>query len=100
GHSPRQSLSTEVSEGRGRYLRITIENGDDRPLTVQRVTAESIDRWLVLEQAKLTGATGSIAVYAGDPRRIAPQYDLARIIGDVDPADFAGVGQIGVREAN
>lgn len=100
GREERRSLGTEYPEVRGRYLRITIENGDDEPLTVQRVTAEGIDRWLVFELSELTRSAQPVAVYAGDAKRGAPQYDLARTVGDVRVEGLSGSAVIGARESN
>ncbi|MBL8851529.1 MAG: DUF2339 domain-containing protein [Planctomycetaceae bacterium] len=100
GHATRESLATQHAESRGRYLRITIENGDDQPLTVQKVTAEGIDRWLVCERNQLQQDGRTVALFAGDERRSAPQYDLARTIGDVDVGRLESGVQTGQREQN
>ncbi len=68
GHATRRSLSTEYPESRGRYVRITIDNGDDQPLTIQRVAAESIDRWLVFGGS--WGSTLSLAYAQSHPERV------------------------------
>ncbi|MFO1096373.1 MAG: DUF3999 family protein [Planctomycetaceae bacterium] len=100
GREARQSAATTYSDSRGRYLRITIFNGDDQPLTVQKVTAEGIDRWLAVEREELAGANRPVALYAGDPQRESPQYDLARIVGEIRVNDLAGTATIGAQAKN
>jgi uncharacterized membrane protein len=70
----------DYGEARGRYLRLTIDNGDDQPLDVRRITALGIDKALVCEHRRAAEGT-ALAVYAGDTLLDAPRYDLARTIG-------------------
>lgn len=100
GREVRQSLGTTYSETRGRYLRITIFNGDDQPLTVQTVTAEGIDRWLAVERDELAGANRPVALYAGDPKRDAPHYDLERTAGEIRVENLVGTATLGARAKN
>jgi hypothetical protein len=100
GREPRQSLTSAFPEARGRYLRITIQNGDDQPVTVQQVTAESIDTWLVCERERLVGAAFPTALYAGDKQLAAPQYDLSRTAGEVSVTALDGSASIGPRQSN
>ena len=100
GRDARRSTSVEFPDVRGRYLRIMIENGDDRPLSIQRATAVSIDRWLVFEWHRIADAKQPVSVFAADQNRLAPQYDLARTIGDVRVAELIGTARIGPRESN
>jgi hypothetical protein len=100
GHAARESPAASFVEARGRYLRLTIQNGDDRPVTVQKVTVETIDTWLVCERERLTDTRQPIAVYAGDEQLSAPQYDLKRTVGEVDVAALAGTAAIGPRQSN
>lgn len=74
----------DYSETRGRYLRLTIENGDDDPLRISAVTALGIDRWLVCEGRNMVRDDVDFGLYAGDALLPAPQYDLARTIGAYD----------------
>jgi hypothetical protein len=66
---------------RARYLRVTIENGDDPPLRRIEVTAVSHRRALLLEG----GHPGPYVLLYGDPLLDAPSYDLAHLPLD-DPA--------------
>jgi hypothetical protein len=52
---------------------ITIENGDDAPLTMESVRLQMLERSLCFE----TAASGNYALYYGDPAIIAPRYDYA-----------------------
>lgn len=83
-HDPIINEQPDYSETRGRYLRLTIDNGDNEPLRIAGVTALGIDRWLVCEASALAHADVRFALYAGDELLPAPQYDLVRTIGDYD----------------
>ncbi len=65
----------------GRYLRLTINNGDDRPLQVAGCTAESLEQTIVVENRHLNVAGREIALYVGSESLQPPRYDLAKTIG-------------------
>jgi hypothetical protein len=100
GRRPAYGDGLEYGETRGRYLRLTIDNGDDRPLHVAGVTALAIDRLLVCERSRLSAAGSSVAVYAGDELLAAPRYDLARTVGTIEPNALPPVVALAAREAN
>jgi len=100
GHETQVSPKATFVEVRGRYLRLTIQNGDDQPVTVTGITVESIDTWLVCERERLINAQQPIAIYAGDKQLSTPQYDLARTVGEVAVAELAGTATVGPRQAN
>ncbi|MCY2966437.1 MAG: DUF2339 domain-containing protein, partial [Planctomycetota bacterium] len=77
-----RDTALSYAEARGRYLRLTIQNGDDSPVDVVRCRAFTIDRVLVVDNTKLR-QTGNnpVGIYAGNERLGPPQYDLTRTIG-------------------
>jgi hypothetical protein len=81
-----QAASTELGYGEtsGRFVRLTISNGDDRPVQIVSATALAIDKYVATERRTLTGdAPLSVALYAGNERLSAPTYDLTRTLGNV-----------------
>jgi Predicted membrane protein (DUF2339)/Protein of unknown function (DUF3999) len=79
----RKGVAAEVrhidySTASGRYLRITIADGDDRPLDITGARADSIDAFVVAESRNFDDKSPATALYAGNPRLNAPSYDLAR----------------------
>ncbi|MBI5759757.1 MAG: DUF2339 domain-containing protein, partial [Planctomycetales bacterium] len=81
-----QAASTEMnySETPGRYVRLTISNGDDRPVEIVSATALAIDKYVAAERRTLVGEMPlSVALYAGNERLSAPTYDLSRTMGNV-----------------
>lgn len=66
-----------------RRLRLTIQNGDDKPLSVSAARAFGIERSIVVPTKSITGR--EVALYVGGAVS-APSYDLARIsqIPDVE----------------
>lgn len=97
-----QGASTELSyaETPGRYLRLTISNGDDRPVEIVSATAVGIDRVVVAERRSLTSdAPLSIALYAGSERVASPSYDLSRTLGNVKTENLTAL-KLGPAESN
>ena len=64
-----------------RYLRISIDNGDDRPLAGLRVAARARSRAVLV-----AAAPPPLRLLYGNPRQAAPEYDFARL-----PASALGV---------
>ena len=56
---------------------VTIENGDDQPLPIAAVRLEMRQRKICFEAPRVGGA--SLALFYGDSRLAAPQYDYARL---------------------
>jgi hypothetical protein len=68
--------TTRISiEGRHRYLRLTIENGDDRALAGIEVVPLAFSRPLLAQG----GHPHPLRAYYGDPSAQAPVYDFARL---------------------
>lgn len=96
GRDDAEQLETEYPEIRGQYLRITIDNGDDQPLTIEELAATSLDRWFVCESRRFSEPA---ALYAGNPWLTAPQYDLTRTAA-IDEHALRATLQVGPRQAN
>lgn len=69
--------------------KISIDNGDDRPLEIQAVRLEMIERDLCFDAAGATGFT----LYYGDAALAAPRYDYARLFAFDANAVQAALGQ-------
>lgn len=69
-----RQTSLRFAEAAARYLRLAIQNLDDRPLRVRAVRAFAVRRGLVLAP----GAGQTYALDYGNASATAPRYDLAR----------------------
>ena len=78
-------------DGRQRYVRVTIVNGDDAPLSGLRVRALARDRQLVLAG----GFTPPYRLFYGAPGLAAPAYDFARLPAGAICLDRARESQLG-----
>jgi hypothetical protein len=72
---PGVDLSQIRASARNRFLRVTIEDGDDVPLDGLDVVAEAIPRPLLLAE----GFTPPYRLLYGAPTLAAPTYDFARL---------------------
>ena len=79
---------------RARYIRVTIDNGDDPPLTGIRIEANSRSHAIVLED----GHPFPFRLLYGDPDLNAPDYEFARIPFPPTRATVPGV--LGAERAN
>jgi len=61
-----------------RYLRITIRNYDDRPLSLESVSADMVAHELVFEDP----GTGTAVLYTGSESAKRPLYDLNRTLSN------------------
>ncbi|MGB6686296.1 MAG: DUF3999 family protein [Terracidiphilus sp.] len=68
--------------------KIEIENGDDRPIQLQSVRLEMIERDLCFDASANAGFT----LYYGDPALQAPRYDYARLFAFEATAAQATLG--------
>lgn len=68
--------------------KIGIDNGDDRPLEIQSVRLEMIERDLCFDAAGAAGFT----LYYGDAALAAPRYDYARLFAFASNAAQATMG--------
>ena len=76
-------------EGRHRYLRLTIENGDDAPLESLSVEALARPRTVFVSE----GFAPPYQLLYGNPRLGAPEYDFAQAEIDPDAAAAATLGR-------
>jgi hypothetical protein len=72
---------------------ITIDNGDDAPLTVKSVRLQMLERDLCFEAA----GSGNYTLYYGDGALAAPRYDYATLFA---PQADAAKAQAGAELAN
>ncbi len=71
-----RSVSSPIDvEARDRFLRVTIFNGDDEPLSGIRLRAVACSRALLVEG----GHPGPLRLLYGDPASRPPSYDFARL---------------------
>lgn len=96
-----QAVSQEIAypETKARYLRLKIYNGDDLPLTVGRVTAVSVNHYLIVDRRRIPEGSRPAAVYAGNEKLEAPSYDLAQTLGRMEVRELPVVELAG-REVN
>jgi hypothetical protein len=80
------------AEVRGRAVRLTIDNGDDQPLSGLEVRAFDLSRTVLAEG----GHPRPYRLYYGNPRLGPPSYDFARLPVRVT----AGSATLGAEQAN
>lgn len=78
----REELGINVASGpRSKHYKLTIENGDDRPLPIAAVQPLSYERRVYIDpQGK-----ANVTLYFGEEKTEPPQYDFARFFQQ-DPA--------------
>jgi hypothetical protein len=87
--------ATSISiEARHRYLRLTIRNGDDRPLTSIEVAPLAFQRPLLAQG----GHPRPLRVLYGEPAARAPVYDFARL--PVPKPTELAFGSVGPEQRN
>jgi len=88
-----QSLWLTMPDTRQRYLRVRIFHGDDKPLTVRSITAESL-----LRRVTFPTVVGSeYWIYYGNTNAQMPVYDLPKVLAPsalTAPTINAGVEEI------
>ncbi len=89
-------LSQLSVAARHRYLRVTIQNGDDAPLAALRVTAEALPRPLLLAG----GHRPPFRLLYGAPNLAAPAYDFAQLPAVATGFERARDGSLGRERAN
>jgi hypothetical protein len=72
-------------------LTITVDNGDDPPLAIDKVQPKSVERRLYFEPQGKT----SLTLYYGDDKLTAPVYDYAKLFREDANAAQAQVGAEG-----
>jgi hypothetical protein len=69
-------VGVSFPEGSGRYLRLTVDNGDDVPLDIGRVEVTGIRRTILFPLS----AGSAYWLYAGAPDAPLPEYDLPQVL--------------------
>lgn len=89
-----EALAVRFGEEHARYLRLRIENGDDRPLPVSRISVDALSARILFG----AGSAQQLWLYFGNVSARAPAYDLARVL----PPDraAAAAATIGRTEQN
>jgi hypothetical protein len=92
-----RSVSSPIDlAARDRYLRVTIFNGDDEPLSAIRLRALAQSRALLVE----AGRRGSLRVFYGDPLARPPKYDFALLPRSELSLAHARTGRLGLETLN
>ena len=86
-----QPLAIAFAERFGRRLKLTVTDDRNPPLSIGYMTAMSAARQVIFEGAR--ASAGPVRVYYGNPKALAPHYDLGMRI----PANPAGVARCGRR---
>jgi len=76
-----QSLSISFRERRERFMRLRIFNGDNAPVPVPRVYAETLRRVMKMPPYP----QGDYMLYFGNPKARPPEYDLGAILARQAP---------------
>jgi hypothetical protein len=93
---PGVDLSRLAVDGQQRFLRVTIDNGDDPPLDELRVTTEARPRPLLLA----SGYRPPFRLLYGAHDVAAPTYDFAQLPPAATGFTRAAVGTLGAESAN
>lgn len=91
------SRSAPVSlDGKHRYLKIKIENGDDDPLSGVRVIASADSRAIIVDGNR----SGRYTALYGNRAAAAPDYDFARLPRSSLGLDGAVTARLGAEQVN
>ena len=93
---PGADLSTVDVDARHRFVRVTIDNGDDRPLERLRVLAQAAPRPLLLA----SGYRAPFRLLYGGPSVSAPAYDFAQLPPSATGFEEAVDGALGAEAIN
>ncbi len=77
-----ETAALTFPEQHARYLRLRIYNGDDRPVPIDRVMFDTLERRLKF----IASAPDGYLLYYGNPEAKTPTYDLAAILARRAPA--------------
>ena len=83
-----EDLAVSVFGGRIGHLTITVDNGDDQPLTFDAVQPQSVERRLHFEPQ----GRANLKLYYGDQKLAAPVYDYAKFFHEDAGAAQAQLG--------
>jgi hypothetical protein len=93
---PGLALTHVAVDGQQRFLRVTIENGDDAPLEALRVVAEARARPLLLS----AGYSPPYRLLYGAATVPAPAYDFEQLPAAATGVEHAAVGTLGTETVN
>ena len=88
-----EDLTVDVYPRSASAVKVTIENGDDKPLPIETVRPLTIERRIYFDPSGKT----ALQLYYGDARLEAPTYDYARFFQQSGNANLA---QLGTPSAN
>ncbi len=77
-------LALEYPESSYRYYQLSVHNGDNLPLPMERITLHSVDRRLRF----MAEPGGEYRLYYGNPLARQPDYDLAAMVQYMDTGDL------------
>lgn len=75
------NLAVDLPSARSKQFTVTIENGDDAPLPVERVQLQSVERRMYFNP----DGKSSLSLYYGDEKLDSPTYDYEQFFKE-DPA--------------
>jgi hypothetical protein len=84
-----EDLAIAAYGGHAGQLTITIDNGDDQPLTFDAIRPQSLERRLYFEPQ----GRANLKLYYGDEKLAAPVYDYAKFFHQEPAATQAQLGQ-------
>ena len=88
-----EDLTVDLYSRAGKRVKVSIQNGDDKPLPIERVRPLSFERRLYFDP----NGKAALQLYYGDAKLQAPTYDYARFF---QQSPNAAVAQLGVAAAN
>lgn len=94
--SPGPPVELRFGESRGRFIRVTVRNGDNEPVQVSRVEVYGVRRTLLFPIA----SGRSYTLFLGNSAAPMPQYDLPRVLSLADSPPRVAAARLGLMEAN
>lgn len=88
-----EGLTIDLYPRIARSLKVVIENGDDKPLPVERVRPLTVERRVYFDP----GGKPTLQLYYGDAKLESPTYDFAKFF---QPSPTATTAQLGAPDAN
>ena len=79
---PTAPVALRFTLERARRLRLTVENGDDKPLTISKVTLWRVRRGLIFA----ADPKWEYQLWYGNPNALRPQYEIQRLPLTIAPA--------------
>ena len=83
-----QTLAIDLTDARSSSLTIEIQNHDDQPLRIAKVTVLSVERRIYFEPQGKT----ALKLYYGDPKATAPIFDYAKLFREDASASKGELG--------